>query len=63
MKQTMKVGAIGCGYWGPNLIRNFVEIPDSTMVAISDLNEERLAHLQKRYSQIEYVTTRLHGII
>jgi predicted dehydrogenase len=53
MKQALKMGAIGCGYWGPNLIRNFVEIPDSKLIAIADLDGERLAHLQSRYPQIQ----------
>ena len=56
MKHTLKIGAIGCGYWGPNLIRNFVEIPDSKLIAIADLDEDRLSHLQSRYPQIKYVT-------
>ena len=56
MKKPLKIGAIGCGYWGPNLIRNFVEIPDSKLVAIADLDEDRLAHLQTRYPQIKYTT-------
>ena len=23
MKKTLNVGIVGCGYWGPNLARNF----------------------------------------
>jgi predicted dehydrogenase len=53
MQQALRIGAIGCGYWGPNLIRNFVEIPDSQLIAIADLDGERLAHLQTRYPQIQ----------
>lgn len=56
MTKPLKIGAIGCGYWGPNLIRNFVELPDSKLIAIADLNEERLIHLQTRYPQIKHVT-------
>jgi len=48
-----KVGVIGCGYWGPNLIRNFVEIPQSDVVIVSDLREERLSHIKASYPQIE----------
>ena len=48
----IKVGVIGCGYWGPNLVRNFVEIPVSTVVAVADLNQERLDHIQESYPQI-----------
>lgn len=48
----IRVGVIGCGYWGPNLIRNFVEIPTSTVVAVADLDQERLEHIQRCYPQI-----------
>ena len=41
----IKVGVIGYGYWGPNLVRNFMEAPGSTVVAVCDLRSERLAPL------------------
>jgi predicted dehydrogenase len=49
----IRVGIIGCGYWGPNLIRNFVEIANSEVVMVADLRQERLAHIQARYPQIQ----------
>ena len=52
MESQLRVGVIGCGYWGPNLIRNFVEIPEAELVAIVDLEAERLAHMQRRFPQI-----------
>lgn len=45
----LKVGVIGYGYWGPNLVRNFISCPGSTVVAVSDLVEERLSPLHKVY--------------
>ena len=53
----IRLGAIGCGYWGPNLIRNFVEIPDSQMIAISDLHQEPMDRIMRRYPEIETSTT------
>ncbi|HEX7973446.1 MAG TPA: Gfo/Idh/MocA family oxidoreductase [Anaerolineales bacterium] len=47
-----KVGVIGAGYWGPNLIRNFNQIPESNLLMVSDLNGERLAHLHERYPDV-----------
>lgn len=38
----LRVGVIGCGYWGPNLIRNFAANPRVRVVALADLREERL---------------------
>lgn len=43
------IGVIGCGYWGPNLIRNFHQIKGSRVVAVADLNEKRLAHIKELY--------------
>lgn len=54
--RKLNVGAIGCGYWGPNLIRNFVEIPEANLRAIADLDRGQLDHLQIRYPQIEVAT-------
>jgi predicted dehydrogenase len=56
-----KIGVIGCGYWGPNLIRNFVEIRDSEVVGVSDLNEGRLAFIKERYSDIT-TTSNYHDL-
>src|SRR5687767_15437347 len=44
-----RVGVIGCGYWGPNLVRTFLEIPDATVVAVADRDPTRLEFLQIRY--------------
>lgn len=49
----IKVGVIGYGYWGPNLVRNFMEAPGSTVVAVCDLRAERLASLKVRYPSIK----------
>lgn len=53
MKKTINVGVVGCGYWGPNLIRNFRAISDCRMKAMCDLNGERLRHLRTLYPEIE----------
>lgn len=47
-----RVGVIGCGYWGPNLIRNFNEIASSEVVAVADLRDERLKYIQNAYHGI-----------
>ncbi len=52
----IKVGVIGYGYWGPNLVRNFMEAPGSTVAAVCDLRSERLVQLQTRYPTIQTVS-------
>lgn len=49
----LKIGVIGYGYWGPNLVRNFMDVPGSTVVAVCDLRPERLAQLQARYPSVK----------
>jgi predicted dehydrogenase len=45
----IKIGVIGYGYWGPNLVRNFADAPETEVTAISDLNLEQLARAKRRY--------------
>lgn len=52
------VGVIGYGYWGPNIVRNFMEAPDSTVISTCDLRMERLSELQSRYPSVK--TTRAY---
>ena len=56
MKGPLRVGVVGCGYWGPNLVRNFRKISNCTVKAICDVNLERLVHLQSLYPDVETVT-------
>lgn len=49
----IKIAIIGSGYWGPNLLRNFVEIPNSEVVVVADLREDRLSQIKYRYPKID----------
>src|ERR1044071_7210190 len=49
----IRVGVIGYGYWGPNLVRNFMSAPDSAVTRVCDLREERIAPLRKLYPGIK----------
>src|SRR3981081_3266231 len=53
MKKTVTVGVIGCGYWGPLLVRNFKSLPDCLLKAVCDVNAERLKHILALYPEIE----------
>jgi predicted dehydrogenase len=50
------IGIIGYGYWGPNLVRNFFETPECTVVSVSDLSRDRLAKIGPRYPTVETTT-------
>ena len=56
MKEAIKVGVVGCGYWGPNLIRNLRQSPDCQLKLICDTSEERLSHMRRLYPEV--ATTR-----
>lgn len=43
------IGVIGCGYWGPNLLRNFAENEAAELRWICDTDERRLNAMGRRY--------------
>ncbi|UCG17683.1 MAG: Gfo/Idh/MocA family oxidoreductase [Phycisphaerales bacterium] len=49
----LRVGVIGCGYWGPNLVRVFMECDGSTVTAICDTVSDRWKRICARYPTIE----------
>lgn len=52
----LKVGVIGCGYWGPNLIRNFVQLNESNVVLVADLDKTRLKRMKELYPVVQTTT-------
>jgi predicted dehydrogenase len=53
MPNPFNVGVVGCGYWGPNLIRNFRTLSDCRVKLMCDLNAQRLTHMKSLYPEIE----------
>lgn len=53
MKKPISVGIVGCGYWGPNLVRNMRALPNCHVRALCDTSEARLRHMKTLYSEIE----------
>jgi predicted dehydrogenase len=45
----VSVGAVGCGYWGPNVIRNLDAVDGFLLRAICDTDPVRLAAVAGRY--------------
>jgi predicted dehydrogenase len=52
----MKIAVIGCGYWGPNLIRNFYQSNNVRELICCDLDQKRLDHLKGLYPSIKTQT-------
>lgn len=51
-----KVGLIGYGYWGPNLLRNLFDTPNCEVVYCCDLSLERLNLAKKRFPSLKITT-------
>lgn len=56
MNQPINVGVVGCGYWGPNLIRNLRALPDCRLKFVCDRDEQRLRHIKSLYPEVEATT-------
>lgn len=59
--RPITIGIVGCGYWGPNLARNFILIPNCRVKMICDVQQERLAYIQSLYFGLE-VSTRFEAL-
>jgi predicted dehydrogenase len=53
----VRVAVVGLGYWGPNLVRNFFEIPETELVAVCDLDTDRLNRISRRYPDVRRTTS------
>jgi predicted dehydrogenase len=49
MKYPLSIGVVGCGYWGPNLARNFNALPEAKLAAVCDVDAGRLRHMRSLY--------------
>ena len=49
----VKIGVIGYGYWGPNLVRNFAELSGASVAGVSDLDEKKLETVRRRYPGVK----------
>ena len=52
----MKLAVIGCGYWGPNLVRNFVQSNKVRELICCDLDQKRLDRMKGLYPSVEVLT-------
>jgi predicted dehydrogenase len=53
MQKKITIAVVGCGYWGPNLLRNFHSLPDCEVEWVCDLDPKRLAHMKNLYPSVE----------
>ncbi len=55
----IRLGVIGYGYWGPNIVRNFISTDESKVAMISDASMDALRRVGKEHPHIR--TTRYHN--
>lgn len=52
----LTVGVIGYGYWGPKLVRNFQEIPQTRVTMVADVEPKRLARARRAHPDLTTTT-------
>jgi predicted dehydrogenase len=45
----VRIGLIGCGYWGPNLVRNLAELEEADLAVVADVDASKVRKLTRRY--------------
>src|SRR5215475_12141011 len=54
--ELIRVGVIGYGYWGPNIVRNFSALERCDVVAVCDRNAKALHRARKSYPAVHLTT-------
>jgi predicted dehydrogenase len=57
VSEPLRVAVVGLGYWGPNLLRNLVELDGAEVVTMCDSRRDRLDHWARRYPGIDGTTS------
>jgi predicted dehydrogenase len=60
--EPLKIGAVGLGYWGPNLARNLDDLEGAALIWICDREEDRLARYAGRFPDAR-TTTRFEELL
>ncbi len=55
MNKRLVLAQFGCGYWGPNLLRNFSVLPDCSVKYVADKSPDRRAFVERNFPQTRAV--------
>ncbi|MBD3336842.1 MAG: gfo/Idh/MocA family oxidoreductase, partial [Candidatus Eisenbacteria bacterium] len=61
-ESSLHIAVVGCGYWGPNLVRNLVESRLTHQVTVCDLDPAKLTRVLTRYPAV-HVTQHFEEIL
>jgi predicted dehydrogenase len=56
---VIRMGVIGYGYWGPNIVRNFLEQERADVVAVCDKSPKSLARMRRAHPDIPVTSDHL----
>jgi predicted dehydrogenase len=56
MEKVLNIAIAGCGYWGPNLVRNFIASPHCRVKQVCDIKEDRTTYIKKLYPSVTTTT-------
>jgi predicted dehydrogenase len=62
VNQLITVAQIGCGYWGPNLLRNFTTAKNCKVKYLVDSSEERRAYVENQFRGVKAVADFDHAL-
>ena len=51
--KPINVAVVGCGYWGPNLIRNLISLPECRVKWVCDTDRKRVSHMKQIFPAVE----------
>jgi len=51
--EKLRIGMLGVGHWGPNLVRNFHENPQCSVEWVCDVDPVRLSRLTEKYPALK----------
>ncbi len=57
MNKSLRLGIIGLGYWGPNLVRNFRNVEGATVRICCDVDSSRFQKLAAQYGDLDFTTS------
>jgi predicted dehydrogenase len=60
--EVVNVGLAGLGYWGPNLARNFADLPGTRLTRLCDLDADRLERYAPRFPEAQ-TTSRFDDLL
>jgi predicted dehydrogenase len=62
VSEPLRVGVVGLGYWGPNLARNFAQLPEAELTWCCDADQARRDHFAAQFPDAR-MTGRLDDLL